>query len=167
MQSLPSPPLCNPGSSGHPFLCARRCVYVMKRGWCHVQSCKYCHLDHYQPVVKLNKRQRHLLQRLDRKSKIDLLLAAFRRGLQRAGLTDQAGSFISLLEDEASMQPEAEAPLNKRRIDDLLKALKRMTLNDNITAFEDVLPEQVIQSFQDLRRSLAPTCDAPMTMSSK
>ena len=41
MQSLPSPPLCNPGSSGHPFLCARRCVYVMKRGWCHVQSCKY------------------------------------------------------------------------------------------------------------------------------
>ena len=125
-------------------------------------------MDHDLSLVKLNKRQRHLLQRLDRKSKIDLLLAAIRKGLHRAGLTDQAGSFISLLEDEASMHPEPEAPLfNPRRIEDLLKALKRMTLNDNITAFEDVLPERVLQSFQDLRQTFASTCDASLTTSPK
>ncbi|CAE7236735.1 unnamed protein product [Symbiodinium sp. CCMP2592] len=62
------------------------------------------------------------------------------------------------------MHREPTAPLvNKRRIEDLLKVLKRMTLNDNITAFEDVLPERVLQSFQDLRQACALTCDASLT----
>ena len=133
-----------------------------------MQECKYCHMNHDLPVTKLNQRQRYVLQRLAMKDKMDLLLAALRAGLHREGLTDQAGSLLYLLEVEASVHPAPEGPrTHKRRILDLRKALMRMTLNDNIKAFEDVLPEQVLQSFQDLRQSFSTSCHASVPMSSK
>ncbi|CAE7555422.1 unnamed protein product [Symbiodinium microadriaticum] len=168
MQTSLASPLCNPGSSGHPFLCARPCVYMMKRGSCHVQECKYCHMNHDLPVTKLNQRQRYVLQRLAMKDKMDLLLAALRAGLHRDGLTDRAGSLLYQLEVEASMHPVPEGrQIHKRQMHDLRKALMRMTLNDNIKAFEDVLPAHVLQSFQDLRQTFSRSCDVSVPISSK
>ena len=41
----------------------------------------------------------------------------------------------------------------KRQIHDVRKALARMPIADIVKCFEDVLPKEVLQSFEDLRRS--------------
>ena len=94
MQTRLATPWCNPGSYGHPSLCARPCIYIAKNGSCHVDGCDYCHMAHDLPVAKLNQRQRYVLQRLSVKVKMDLVLEAVRGGLHREGLTDQAESLL-------------------------------------------------------------------------
>ncbi|OLQ02700.1 hypothetical protein AK812_SmicGene14412 [Symbiodinium microadriaticum] len=143
---------CNPGSCGHPSLCARPCIYMAKNGACHVEGCNFCHMTHDVPVMKLNQRQRYVLQRLDVKEKLDLILAAARAGLQRKGLTYEAGSFIQLLEEASKHARQGLLRSHKKQVYDLRKALIRMSLADIIKTFEDVLPNPVLQSFQDLRQ---------------
>mmetsp|Transcript_69041 Transcript_69041/g.161725 ORF Transcript_69041/g.161725 Transcript_69041/m.161725 type:complete len:194 (-) Transcript_69041:44-625(-) len=144
---------CNPGSLGHPSLCTRPCIYLAKNGACHVEGCNFCHMIHDAPVMKLNQRQRYVLQKLDVKAKLDLILAAVRAGLDREGLTHEAGRLLQLLEEEASKHVEQGLlRSHKKQVYDLRKALMRMSLADSIKSFEDVLPNQVLQSFQDLRQ---------------
>ncbi|CAE6911318.1 unnamed protein product [Symbiodinium natans] len=158
MQTRLATPWCNPGSYGHPSLCARPCIYIAKNGSCHVDGCDYCHMAHDLPVAKLNQRQRYVLQRLSVKVKMDLVLEAVRGGLHREGLTDQAESLLCLLEQEASKHSQQASHRDQRRqVYDLRKALSRMTVADTIHAVQDVLPEHVIQSFQNLRRALLPS----------
>ena len=150
-------PRCNPGSCGHPSLCARPCIYVAKNGSCHVDGCSFCHLQHDLPVHKLNQRQRHVLQQLDKRSKMDLLVSAVCEGFRREGLTDRAGNLIHLLEEEASKHPQEQGVRKQKRIlHDLRKALSRMILADAFKAFEDILPNRVLESFQALRLSMPP-----------
>ncbi|OLP82830.1 hypothetical protein AK812_SmicGene36481 [Symbiodinium microadriaticum] len=150
-------PRCNPGSCGHPSLCARPCIYVAKNGSCHVDGCSFCHLQHERPVHKLNQRQRHVLQQLDRRSKMDLLVSTVCEGFWREGLADRAGNLIRLLEEEASKHPQGQGmPKQKRHLHDLRKALSRMILADAFKAFEDILPDRVLESFQALRLSMPP-----------
>eukprot|EP00439_Symbiodinium_sp_Y106_P060044 s1071_g8.t2 len=56
--------LPTPGSLGHPELCQRACIYFGSGPCQNGAFCGYCHLPHTTPPVKLNKRQRLLLQRL-------------------------------------------------------------------------------------------------------
>ena len=159
---------CNPGSCGHPSLCARPCIYLAKNGACHVDGCNFCHMPHDQPASKLNQRQRYVLRQLDHKSKMDLMLEAVREGLEREGLATHAAEMTRLLEEEAAKYPQQAGPRSqKRQLHDLRKAFMRMTVSDTIKSFEDVLPEKALQYFQDLRQGLVPQPPQTSALTSK
>ena len=118
---------CNPGSYGHPSLCARPCIYIAKNGCCHVEGCNFCHMTHATKTFKLNQRQRFVLQELDRNLKVQLLLLAMREGFAREGLVKEGGKVIRLLELEASRHPQQEGLRGQRKqMHDLRKAFTRM-----------------------------------------
>ena len=50
------------GSIGHPRLCSRPCVHVVKRGVCSLPDCCFCHLPHQNREQKLTKKARALAQ---------------------------------------------------------------------------------------------------------
>ena len=88
---------------------------------------------------------------------MDLLVSTVCEGFWREGLADRAGNLIRLLEEEASKHPQGQGmPKQKRHLHDLRKALSRMILADAFKAFEDILPDRVLESFQALRLSMPP-----------
>ena len=118
---------CNPGSRGHPELCARPCVYVAKSGMCRVDSCKFCHMPHAQQPVKLDQRHRNLLPKLAPGDSVELFLEIFRGKVEHLGVLEGATQVLSLLEKEASKHPP-EHCLARKQAQNLRKVLGRMTL---------------------------------------
>ena len=80
--SLTPPPglelRAQPGSFGHPTLCSRPCVYIVKSGFCHHGSqCGYCHGTREKGPVKIRKNLRMLLARLSREERMFIVLRHF------------------------------------------------------------------------------------------
>ena len=145
----------NPGSSGHPDLCARPCVYIAKRGACNVDSCNFCHLGHDpdRPPAKLDQRSRQILSKLARGDVCALLLGIFRAKIeQMEQLRDTAAHILKLLEEEIAKYPP-EGRLAGKRSQELRKFLGRMSLTYSMTYFSPNLPENLIVAFERMRQS--------------
>ena len=67
-----------PGSFGHPQMCSRPCVYIVKRGFCHHGSqCGYCHGTHETGPVKIRKHLQKLFARMSREERMLIVLRHF------------------------------------------------------------------------------------------
>lgn len=52
---------CNPGSSGHPMLCGRSCIFHRSGNCANGDTCTFCHEDHTQRVMRFTKKYRSWL----------------------------------------------------------------------------------------------------------
>ena len=75
------------GSAGHPHLCSRPCVYMLKAGHCSGGvGCGFCHLPHQQlREQKLAKKARALLQAMPKPDFIKMMWSLIREKLLCAG----------------------------------------------------------------------------------
>ncbi|CAE7391225.1 RBCMT [Symbiodinium sp. CCMP2456] len=88
----------NPGSLGHPELCRRPCIYLLKGGACHAgHACNFCHLTHCTLDAKLDQKQRRLLQKMSPGEMLATFLPHFRSRADETGLLHQAEPLIRLM----------------------------------------------------------------------
>mmetsp|Transcript_8156 Transcript_8156/g.19459 ORF Transcript_8156/g.19459 Transcript_8156/m.19459 type:complete len:195 (+) Transcript_8156:95-679(+) len=145
----------NPGSSGHPDLCARPCVYIAKKGACSVDSCNFCHLGHDpdRPPAKLDQRSRQILSKLARGDICALLLGIVRAKIEQTEQLrhDTTAHIVKLLEDEIAKYPP-EGRLAGKRSQELRKFLGRMSLTYSMTYFSPNLPDNLLAAFERMRQ---------------
>lgn len=68
----------NPGSSGHPELCSRVCLYFASGNCTNGLNCGFCHAHHSGRSTHLDKRHRELLRAMDFKERLHLILPILR-----------------------------------------------------------------------------------------
>ncbi|CAE7888410.1 unnamed protein product, partial [Symbiodinium microadriaticum] len=61
---MPAGAKVNPGSLGHPELCARPCIYVRSGSCTSASKCGFCHMPHSRRALRLDKRHRECLRRM-------------------------------------------------------------------------------------------------------
>ena len=130
---IPGIPALSAGSHGHPEMCHRPCVYMMKSGHCHLGSfCDHCHLPHAGPSLqKLDKKQRIKLKQMRREDVMALLLPHIRHRAAASGLAFQTRELMQLLEEEkeksrSSDSDEEGSQLLPREIDRFNHVLSRL-----------------------------------------
>mmetsp|Transcript_58738 Transcript_58738/g.110019 ORF Transcript_58738/g.110019 Transcript_58738/m.110019 type:complete len:236 (+) Transcript_58738:30-737(+) len=121
-----------PGSFGHPFLCNRPCVHMMRAGFCSQgPACGYCHEDHSsQSVKKLDKQQRKLMQQMPPKDLLELLLPHIHQQIANAGIADEATDLLRLLTRTCrnDAKQTGAAVLKPKMVRELDRALAKLPL---------------------------------------
>ena len=93
------------GSLGHPELCHRPCVYLLKGSMCwQGASCQFCHHSRHSPIPKLDKQQRARLQGLSEEDRVSLLIPHIRQKALVAGLPEEVEDFICVLKKKFSIE---------------------------------------------------------------
>jgi len=91
---------CHPsiGSSGHPEMCKRICMFF-KRGNCQSGfDCKFCHLPHQQRESHLDKRKRELLSVVAAGTNLRMLMQSMRHRVLSLPYAAAALEFLNTLE---------------------------------------------------------------------
>mmetsp|Transcript_28450 Transcript_28450/g.66696 ORF Transcript_28450/g.66696 Transcript_28450/m.66696 type:complete len:275 (+) Transcript_28450:38-862(+) len=118
------------GSTGHPQLCRRPCVYFAVGECSSGSSCLYCHHSHPERSVKLDKAQRRRFQELDVGIVLGMLHDLMCTQAREHGFSDEAGHVLALVEGEARTQnPEAIWAEEAASLGRLQRAFKRMPFN--------------------------------------
>mmetsp|Transcript_73037 Transcript_73037/g.171266 ORF Transcript_73037/g.171266 Transcript_73037/m.171266 type:complete len:244 (+) Transcript_73037:76-807(+) len=152
-------PTCNPGSAGHPELCNRPCVYLARGGGCSLgAACRHCHLNHASPV-KLDKKQRLLLQQLAPEELTSVIVPHIRDRVKTAGLLPQASELLHLLECAVPADP-VPADVSSRDARKLDKVLSRVSLLALIRYLPNDLLVSVNKEVDRLRSQMAPLAQA-------
>ena len=100
-----------PGSYGHPELCHRPCVHMLKSGSCLAgASCGFCHEKHDRPVWKLSKRLRSMLKEMPRATLMDLLLRQIYDRVVKHQLLFEAKELLQFLQSERFAEPQPTHP---------------------------------------------------------
>ncbi|CAE7206487.1 unnamed protein product [Symbiodinium sp. CCMP2456] len=138
------------GSLGHPVLCHRPCVYLLKGSICKQGAlCQFCHHGQHSPMPKLDQMQRARVQRMTEQELLRLLIPHIREQARAAGLQERAEHFIRTLQDkfggEASGKSDESIPW--KELCKLKKTLRQM----NLTALIRLLPTDVEGIYQHLR----------------
>jgi len=123
----------NPGSLGHPILCARPCLhvfYVCANG----SACEFCHIPHAAPPKQLDKQRRESLRSMPPAESQALMLSAIWPKVSRTVGTAAALDRLAAACAWRGMEP-AE-PREHRR---LLTGLRRMTVRHLLAVFTDVM----------------------------
>ena len=122
------PLLASLGSLGHPEVCNRPCVYFQE-GLCRNGSaCSFCHLFHPEKNVKLDKRQRTLLQSFSYEEFLVYTLPFIKERLGEMNV--HAPELLYLLETEAGNATSPLMPERDRR--NMSKVFVRMNLSSLI-----------------------------------
>ena len=103
------------GSLGHPVLCHRPCVYLLKGSICKQGAlCQFCHHGQHSPMPKLDQLQRARVQGLKEQELLRVLIPHIREQARAAGLQERAELFIRTLQDkfggEASGKSDESIP---------------------------------------------------------
>ncbi|CAE7038908.1 unnamed protein product [Symbiodinium sp. CCMP2592] len=146
------------GSLGHPVLCHRPCVYILKGSKCRQgASCQFCHHSQHSPVPKLDQEQRARVQGLSDEDLVSLLIPHIREQALAAGLLEQVEDFVHVLDKK--LCPDVEHNNDNIRMKIPRKELYRLkkTLRGmNLTALMKLLPRgDLAEHFQKLRLSAA------------
>ncbi|OLP88241.1 hypothetical protein AK812_SmicGene30449 [Symbiodinium microadriaticum] len=160
--SMPGPvlvhqPAASWGSLGHPALCHRPCVYLLKGSACRQGvSCQFCHYGQHSPIPKLDQEQRARVQSLSEEDLVSLLIPHIREQGRAAGLLEQVEDFICMLDKKFFPDREHNNDnirmIPRKELYQLKKKLRGM----NLTALVTLLPgEGLSKSFQELRLSAA------------
>ncbi|CAE7359448.1 unnamed protein product [Symbiodinium sp. CCMP2592] len=122
------------GSWGHPDVCRRPCIHFIS-GYCeNGKDCAYCHLPHAEKMVKLDKRQRAMVQQLTHQELVSVVLPFCSRKAEDGGYANKADEILGLLEmglDHATSSSESR-PLADRELRNLRKTLERMSFSSLI-----------------------------------
>jgi len=88
----------NQGSRGHPFLCRRPCVHIVRSGSCaNGDSCSYCHFPH-EARSKLDNRQRAMCEAMPKKQFLSVLTEML--ASQGTKIPGQGRDILSVLKKE-------------------------------------------------------------------
>ncbi|CAE7237348.1 unnamed protein product [Symbiodinium natans] len=149
--------LDNPGSHGHPLLCRKPCVYILKNAMSHVghmgSSCKFCHYTDHGNHSKPDRSQRSVLQRLTPGQLVGFMIPHLRRKLGEVAQTEAAIELLELM--EARIQ-EPPILLRRKERQHLERGLRNLTIASMISHLG--FPE-ADESFEHLRlevRLMAP-----------
>eukprot|EP00439_Symbiodinium_sp_Y106_P047779 s355_g6.t1 len=81
-------PVCNRGSEGHPFFCARPCIRYHTSGTCQLGSdCGFCHHVH-EPEIKLDKRHRAAVHTMPLSELFEIMWPLLERRARDAGVSE-------------------------------------------------------------------------------
>eukprot|EP00438_Fugacium_kawagutii_P027955 Skav210834 [mRNA] locus=scaffold543:6359:16244:+ [translate_table: standard] len=86
------------GSLGHPEACRRPCIYFMQGNCENGDACVYCHLPHVEKTPKLDKRQRTIVQGLERPELLGLVHSFCLAKAEEMGFAWEAAEILQLLE---------------------------------------------------------------------
>eukprot|EP00913_Durusdinium_trenchii_P028573 g26798.t2 len=75
------------GSLGHPEVCGRFCIRFVYGNCVKGPSCEFCHLEHKENKVKMDKAQRLLFETLNEAAVLALLLPQFEKRCEKQGMT--------------------------------------------------------------------------------
>mmetsp|Transcript_18720 Transcript_18720/g.35130 ORF Transcript_18720/g.35130 Transcript_18720/m.35130 type:complete len:270 (+) Transcript_18720:66-875(+) len=135
VESADARPGCTPypsqGSIGHPTMCRRPCVYLAgSRGPCPSGlDCSYCHFQHNERRVALDKRQREFLRRLNESDAILVVLPHLKATCAKQKLPPAATDVLKLLEARLgdSVSPDHVAELKRAGPRNLQRVLAAMS----------------------------------------
>ncbi|CAE7655281.1 unnamed protein product [Symbiodinium sp. CCMP2592] len=152
------------GSLGHPELCHRPCVYILKGSVCRYgASCQFCHHGpgQHSPMPKLDQEQRARLQGLSEEDRVSLLIPHIREKALAAGLPEEVEDFICVLKKNSNQTSHIEPydddhrrkNIPRKEFCRLKKTLRNMNLTALIKLLDPLLPtedEELATSFQKL-----------------
>eukprot|EP00434_Breviolum_minutum_P027075 symbB.v1.2.023945.t1/scaffold2232.1/size85206/2 len=99
---------CSKGSRGHPEVCGRFCIRFFY-GTCHKgENCEFCHLEHKESKLKLDKAQRHVLEKLSQSEVITLLLPHIEKRCTKHLLHDQMSLVLATLRRRLKSLPPVD-----------------------------------------------------------
>lgn len=120
------------GSLGHPEACRRPCIYFLQGNCENGDGCVYCHLPHLEKTPKLDKRQRTIIQGLERCELIALVYRFCAAKAEDMGFTGEAAEILKLLEEESIGARPLSDSISERDIRNLHKTLARMNFSNLI-----------------------------------
>mmetsp|Transcript_68780 Transcript_68780/g.108414 ORF Transcript_68780/g.108414 Transcript_68780/m.108414 type:complete len:298 (+) Transcript_68780:60-953(+) len=126
----PKLPSC--GSLGHPEVCRRPCIYFMQGNCENGDACVYCHLPHPEKTPKLDKRQRTIVQGLERRELLALIFSFCKAKAETLGFSSEAEEILQLLEEESMGAKPLSDFISERDIRNLQKTLARMNFSNLI-----------------------------------
>jgi len=100
---------CSKGSRGHPEACGRFCIRFFY-GNCHKgENFEFCHLEHKESKLKLDKVQRQVLERLSQSEVLTLVLPHIEKRCTKHRLHDQMSlALVTLRRCLKSLPPANE-----------------------------------------------------------
>lgn len=129
------------GSYGHPNICRRPCILMVK-GTCQKGSdCGFCHQDHELRPPSFDKQQREFLKRLPAVTFMELILPYVREKVEASELPG-AHQVLQLLKSEIIVRA-VQAPVGNRvqRTPRRIRfALERMSLSNLVSVICSALP---------------------------
>ncbi|CAJ1449300.1 unnamed protein product [Effrenium voratum] len=117
----------NPGSLGHPELCARSCLFFSRKSCTNGDSCHFCHGEHGVRKAHLDKRNREKLKGLPADARNRWLLQAMKLRCDAVG-PDFGAKFMAVLQSSMNLTPDSEET-NTRKCQRLTAALKHFPLS--------------------------------------
>eukprot|EP00439_Symbiodinium_sp_Y106_P015133 s1499_g2.t1 len=140
-------PWLSDGTRGHPFLCSRPCVLMVKVRGCEAGAdCQFCHLPH-SGYAKPDKHQREYLRQLDDQERLAYYLPKIREKAEKAGFVAQASTVIQLLESELYEDPSTPIVLPAS----IELVVARMSFAQLVQSSMPVLPQRIRLALADLR----------------
>jgi len=109
------------GSLGHPEACRRPCIYFLQGNCENGDACVYCHLPHPEKTPKLDKRQRTIVQGLERPELLALIFTFCKAKAEDVGFSHEAGEILQLLEEESKGAKPLSDFISERDIRNLQK----------------------------------------------
>jgi hypothetical protein len=136
----PPPEVLNPGSAGHPEMCAKICLYFL-RGNCENGSrCGYCHCPHTSSrKANLDRMSRDFIRDVHHSEAYRLMLPEVLKKLQRQGF-DLRG--LPIL-DMPNLRQDARNRVRRRR---LAASLAKVSLRDLLTHMARRMPTETPES---------------------
>ncbi|CAL1136290.1 unnamed protein product [Cladocopium goreaui] len=149
VQEIPSP-----GSHGHPNICRRPCILLVK-GKCQKGSaCGFCHLEHELRIPSFDKQQRDYLKLLPRAIFLQMILPYVRKTVEASELPG-ACQVLQLLESEIVVRAFAGFPKARRFPRRIRHVLGRMSLANLVSVICSTLtgrfPKVLATELKDLR----------------
>jgi len=82
----PDTQCCNPGSSGHPELCSRKCLFFVSGCCTNGEDCKFCHMPHQKRPVRLDRMNRDLLRNMQFLERAVIIVPILKEKVHALGL---------------------------------------------------------------------------------
>eukprot|EP00440_Ansanella_granifera_P075707 gb/GFBE01082151.1/.p1 GENE.gb/GFBE01082151.1/~~gb/GFBE01082151.1/.p1 ORF type:complete len:311 (+),score=80.73 gb/GFBE01082151.1/:1-933(+) len=86
------------GSIGHPEVCRRPCLYFVAGSCSNGAACGYCHMEHSQRPLHLDKHQRESLKQLCDADLLELVAQLMRNRATQLGFLPEAADVLSLMD---------------------------------------------------------------------
>ncbi|CAK8992899.1 unnamed protein product [Durusdinium trenchii] len=143
------------GSMGHPELCSRPCIHFMARNCEKGESCNFCHIQHPEKPVKLDKKQRTVIRALSARQLAGIILPSCRARLEATGIAT-GEEILSILEKLVQNRNDAEedAAINEHDLRHVRRTLQRMSVSSLLSVFTHqqwLHSARLIEAFEELR----------------
>ena len=155
------------GSMGHPDLCHRPCIYFASGHCENGRSCGYCHMEHRERPMKLDKQQRAMVHGLSKPQVLAMMLRYLQPAAVKQGFELQATELVGIVERELSLCGQAAdkalADIPDKVTKKLSKTLDRMRFSAivGLASQEQIgsdLRQQMMDAMERLRAAV-PTSD--------